>query len=87
MNETRNFLLRHRVGLTAVLFAIVGVAFMWQDHKAHILGFAPYLFLLACPFMHLFMHGGHGGHRHGDDGSGPQRLSGGTSSKETRNEP
>ncbi|MDP2135319.1 MAG: DUF2933 domain-containing protein [Sulfuritalea sp.] len=23
--------------------------------------------MLACPLMHLFMHGGHGGHGHGDD--------------------
>jgi hypothetical protein len=26
----------------------------------------PYLFLLACPLMHFFMHGGHGSH-HSDD--------------------
>jgi len=25
----------------------------------------PYLLLLACPLMHLFMHHGHGGHQHG----------------------
>jgi hypothetical protein len=32
----------------------------------------PYLILLACPLMHLFMHHGHGHghkpHRHDDDG-------------------
>jgi hypothetical protein len=32
----------------------------------------PYLILLACPLMHLFMHHGHGhghkSHRHDDDG-------------------
>jgi hypothetical protein len=27
------------------------------------------LLLLACPLMHMFMHGGHGGHgSHRDDG-------------------
>jgi hypothetical protein len=32
----------------------------------------PFLFLLACPLLHLFMHGGHGshgGHRSSDDDS------------------
>ncbi|MBY0414171.1 MAG: DUF2933 domain-containing protein [Bdellovibrionales bacterium] len=25
-----------------------------------------YLFLLACPLMHIFMHGGHKGHNHSE---------------------
>ena len=39
----------------------------WEQHRAHILGAVPYLLLLACPLMHLFGHGGHGGHRSGDE--------------------
>ena len=31
----------------------------------HALGALPYLLLLACPLMHLFMHHGHGGHHTG----------------------
>ena len=27
----------------------------------------PFLLILACPLMHVFMHGGHGGHGGGDD--------------------
>ena len=35
------------------------------EHKVHILGALPYLLLLLCPLMHLFMHGGgHGHHDH-----------------------
>jgi hypothetical protein len=31
----------------------------------------PWLFLAACPLMHLFMHGGHGhGHGHGHESRG-----------------
>lgn len=30
------------------------------EHQAHLLGWLPWLFLLACPLMHVFMHGGHG---------------------------
>jgi hypothetical protein len=35
----------------------------------------PYLILLACPLMHLFMHRGHGGHQHGHEpGQAPAGL-------------
>lgn len=32
------------------------------EHRNHLLGVLPFLILLACPFLHLFMHRGHGGH-------------------------
>lgn len=65
MSDFWGYLQRHRVALTATLFASVGVAFLWQEHRGHILGVLPYLLLLACPLMHIFMHGGHGHHRQG----------------------
>ena len=43
-----------------------GAALLIVDHWAHVLGVLPYLVLLACPLMHLFMHGKHG-HSHGGD--------------------
>jgi Protein of unknown function (DUF2933) len=52
-------------------FAIVGF-FLLGEHRVHALGLLPWLLLLAllaCPFMHMFMHGGHGGHGgHESDG-------------------
>lgn len=41
------------------------------EHGAHVFGALPYLLLLACPLMHLFMHRGHrhGGAREADHGS------------------
>lgn len=47
-------------------FLAVAGFFLWTEHKAHLLGFLPYLLVAACPLMHLFHHGGHGhgGHRH-----------------------
>jgi Protein of unknown function (DUF2933) len=45
----------------AVLLVIIGFL-LWTEHLAHALGLLPYLLLLACPLMHLFMHRGHGGH-------------------------
>lgn len=51
-------------------FVAVAAFFLFTEHRAHLLGWLPYLLLLACPLMHLFMHGGHGGHggqRHDQD--------------------
>ncbi|WP_231934098.1 DUF2933 domain-containing protein [Bordetella bronchialis] len=47
-----------------VLYGFLAVAafFLWTEHRAHLLGFLPYLLVLACPLMHLFHHG-HGQHR------------------------
>ncbi|MDH4581590.1 DUF2933 domain-containing protein [Pseudomonas sp. BN415] len=53
-------------------FAIIAGFFLLTEHRAHVLGILPYLLLAACPLMHLFMHHGHGGHRHGD-GRRPRR--------------
>lgn len=39
--------------------AAILVAF---EHRIHLLGILPWLFLLACPLMHLFIHHGHGSH-------------------------
>lgn len=43
-------------------FLAIAGFFLFTEHRAHLLGFLPWLFLLACPLMHVFMHGGHGGH-------------------------
>ncbi len=58
------------------LFAAIALFFLWSEHKAHILGALPYVLLLLCPFIHLFMHRGHGSHgggSSGDDGHGRHR--------------
>ena len=54
-----------RGGLVLLPFLAMGGALLFTEHRAHVLGFLPWLFILACPLMHVFMHGGHGGHRHG----------------------
>ena len=38
------------------------VFYLLTEHRQHVLQFLPYLFLLACPLMHFFMHGSHGSH-------------------------
>ena len=45
-----------------IAFAAIAAFFLLAEHRAHVLGFLPFAFLLACPLLHVFMHGGHGGH-------------------------
>lgn len=55
---------RSRAGIALLVVAIVGGFLLLTEHRAHVLGFSPYLFLLACPLMHVFMHHGrHHGHQ------------------------
>ena len=54
-------------------FLLLAGYFLFIEHRAHLLGwlssYGIWLLLLACPLMHLFMHGGHGTHSgHRDDG-------------------
>lgn len=61
-----------RYKTTLALFAVIALFLLWGEHKVHLLGALPWLILLACPFMHIFMHGGHGGHGgHGHHGEQP----------------
>lgn len=43
-------------------FLAIAGYFLLTEHRAHVVPYLPFLLLLACPLMHLFMHGGHGGH-------------------------
>ena len=61
-------------------FVLVAAYFLVTEHRAHLSGwlssYGIWLLLLACPLMHLFMHGGHGGH----GGHGSHRNDGGEAS-------
>ncbi|WP_119157799.1 DUF2933 domain-containing protein [Caldimonas tepidiphila] len=57
---------RSRHSIAWVVLAAVATWFLWAEHRAHLLGALPYLILLLCPLMHVFMHRGHHGHRHRD---------------------
>lgn len=60
---------RYAIGLI-VIGAIAGY-FLLTEHLAHVVGALPYLLLLACPLMHVFMHHGYGGHGHHHSSSDP----------------
>lgn len=61
---------RYAIGL----IVIGGVAgyFLLTEHLAHVVGALPFLLLLACPLMHVFMHHGHDGHGHHHDPGEPK---------------
>ncbi len=58
-----------RANIALIVFLVIAALFLVTEHRAHLTAwfpYWPYLLLLACPVMHLFMHGGHG---HGGHGS------------------
>ena len=57
---------RTRTAMALLGFSLVAGFLLLSEHRAHVLGWLPWLILLACPLLHVFMHGGHGkgGHRH-----------------------
>lgn len=57
--------LERRSKIVWMVFAAIAAFYLWTEHRAHLLGVLPFLLLLACPLMHMFMHGSHG---HGGDG-------------------
>lgn len=42
------------------VFTAFAVVLLWEEHQDHLLGALPWLILIACPLLHLFMRGGHG---------------------------
>jgi hypothetical protein len=54
---------RSPLGIFMLLAGAVGLYYLLTEHLAHAAQAVPYLFLLACPLMHMFHgHHGHGGH-------------------------
>lgn len=62
----------YRANIAWIVFLAIAAFFLLAEDRAHLAGWLtywPYLLVLACPLMHLFMHGGHG---HGSHGSSAQ---------------
>ena len=53
---------RSRYAIGLLVMGAVAAYFLLSEHRAHFFGALPFLLLLACPLMHVFMHHGHGGH-------------------------
>jgi hypothetical protein len=63
---------RTREGVVLIVFLVFAGFYLITEHTAHLYSALPWLILLACPFLHFFMHRGHN-HRNNDD----QRNNGG----------
>ena len=53
---------RSPMGIFVLIAGAIGVYYLLTEHLAHVTQAVPYLFLLACPLMHMFHVLGH---RHG----------------------
>ena len=69
--KTRPGFWRSRYAIGLIVIGAVAGYFLLTEHLAHVVGALPYLLLLACPLMHVFMRHGNGGHgpRHGNHGA------------------
>ena len=47
-------------GLAAIVLIAAAGYFLLTEHRAHTIAALPWLILLLCPLMHVFMHRGHG---------------------------
>jgi hypothetical protein len=71
--------LRSPAGIFMLVAGAVGGYYLLTEHFTHVTQAIPFLFLLACPLMHVFGHGhGHGKHDH---------HRGGTSGRDDRGAP
>lgn len=61
-------------GLTIAAFGAALAYLFFGEHRVHLLGYLPFAFLLACPLLHMTMHGGHGGHAGHGDKAGPSQT-------------
>lgn len=60
------------LGIFMGLAGAVGLYYLLTEHLTHVTQAIPFVFLLACPLMHLFghHHGGHGSHGGHEAGPG-----------------
>lgn len=60
------------LGVVALTALTALTIYLLTEHTSHVLALLPFGIILACPLMHIFMHGGHGGHgQHDGHDDGP----------------
>ncbi len=71
-NDTRK---RRSSGASIALvgFLAIGAFYLIAEHRAHLLGWLPWLLIAACPLLHFFMHRNHGGHGDHSDRQSPSQ--------------
>lgn len=67
-NHTDERIARRNVCVKWLFVVLIAIAayLLFAEHRAHwsgLLNYLPFLLLLLCPLMHVFMHGTHGSHK------------------------
>ena len=58
-------------GAAVVGLGVLVLYLLSTGHTGHVVSSVPFLLILACPLMHVFMHGSHGAHgAHGESHAG-----------------
>ena len=52
---------RTRSGIVLCSLLLIAGLYLLTEHTVHVYAALPFLLLLSCPLMHLFMHHGHRG--------------------------
>ena len=53
-------------GLATLTLIGAALYFIFVEHAEHVIPYLPFMIILLCPLMHIFMHKGHGSHDHGE---------------------
>ena len=64
-NQSSKAWLASRKAMMIILLFAIFLLFLFTGHSTHVLSIVPYLLLLACPLLHMFMHGKHRKHNDG----------------------
>ena len=64
-NEAKQWLTTRNIAITSIGGAVL--YYLWVEHHTHLIHFLPYAIFILCPFVHIFMHGGHSHVRHWND--------------------
>ena len=64
-NEPKQWLTTRNIAITSIGGAVL--YYLWVEHHTHLIHFLPYAIFILCPFVHIFMHGGHSHVRHWND--------------------
>ena len=81
MSEHSTSWWRSRTKIPIAVFLAIGAYFLWTEHQAHVIEFLPWVLVIACVGMHLFMHGGHGKNSGGRAERSPDTMDEGDTSR------
>lgn len=60
-------------GLASMVMIGFVTYFLLVEHRDHVIQALPYIIILLCPLMHIFMHRSHGHGNHEDDNEAYKR--------------